>query len=123
MSTTRSPAGVGLLAQLEVLGELLDLHIVAQQVLDHLVDGSAVLLDAGAGGNHVVLGEEVVVLLVAGTEDIRLGSGHVGLVDVVGTDGIRVDVLDAADIALQLVAEHAVLVLGDELGVAHQSHT
>ena len=113
--------GIRRAVDLEVLGELLEAHIVAEQVLDHLGGRRAIQLGVGVDGDHVVLGEEVVVLLVARAEDVGLGADLVGLAHVVGTDLVGVDVLDAALIALELVQEHLVLVLGHEFGVAHEA--
>ena len=118
---------IRLVAHLHVPGGLLHLDAVVDEEVDGLCRRRAVVLLVRAQRDDVVLREEVVVRLaeavlgVTGTERVGLRALLVLLTHVVRADGVRVYVLDAAAEALELVVEHAVLVLDDEVGVADEA--
>ena len=105
--------GVGDAAHGGVLVQDGQLHAVVQQELAHLIGVGDVALRGGVHGDHVVLGEVVVVARVGDAPGIGVQlvvvDVHIPLLHVVAV----VFVLDAAAEELQLVVVDVVLVLDD----------
>ena len=113
----KGPGLVGHAVYRHVLGELLHLHAVADEILLHEIGVGDVPLGGGIGGNHVILGIELAVFVLF--PEVLLHLVVLGDEPLLRLRGLLVVQGPAEE--LQLVQIQVVLVLGHIGGVADET--